>query len=159
MKRKIGVAFAALALAFAAGRVFSSSTGGETAGPHAQPREIAQKLADCIGGDKFDEFKTTMWDHCIDEAVVAPLGDQLALPYKRLCEGLGARTKVELLKEEAAGPSIARYSFAEFHTRGVIVWQFEFIKPAEAWKLHAYGFGPLRMDGVQAGDLLNPAGG
>ena len=64
-----------------------------------------------------------------------------------------------LLKAESAGPSIARYSFAEFHTRGAIVWQFEFIRPAETWKLHAYTWGPLRMDSAQAGDLLAPTGG
>jgi hypothetical protein len=156
MKRSVGVAFVAAALVFAAGRVFSST--GDHADGHAEPRAIAEKLAGCIRDDKFDELKTALWDCCIDEAVVAPLGDQLALPYKRLCEGLGARTKVELLKAESAGPSIARYSFAEFHTRGAIVWQFEFIRPAETWKLHAYTWGPLRMDSAQAGDLLAPTG-
>jgi hypothetical protein len=157
MKRNIGITFAAIALAFAAARVFSS-TDGQT-DPHAEPRLIAEKLATCIADDKFDDFKTAMWECCVDEQVVAPLGDQLSLPYKRLCEGLGARTKVELLKAEAAGPSIVRYNYAEFHTRGVLVWQFEFIKPTDEWKLHAYGWGPLRLEGVQAAELLSPVGG
>ncbi|HEX6987332.1 MAG TPA: hypothetical protein VF170_18285, partial [Planctomycetaceae bacterium] len=120
MKKTFGVTLVALALAFAAGRGFTST--GETAGPHAEPQAIAERLAGCIAEDRFDDLKMAMWECAIDEAVVGPLGDQLSLPYKRLCEGLGARTKVEPLKAEAAGPSIARYSFAEFHTRGVIVW-------------------------------------
>lgn len=157
MKRNIAVTFAAVALAFAAGRVFSSTDG--QADPHAEPRQIAERLAACIAGDKFDDLKTAMWECCVDEQVVEPLGDQLSLPYKRLCEGLGARTKVELLKAEAAGPSIIRFNYAEFHTRGVLVWQFEFIKPADEWKLHAYGWGPLRMEGVQSAGLLSPVGG
>ena len=63
-----------------------------------------------------------------------------------------------MLKAEAAGPSIVRFHYAEMHTRGVIVWQFEFIKPSDQWKLHAYGWGPLRMEGVEASDLLSPIG-
>ena len=154
-KSLIGVA-ASLALAFAAGQVFSSTT--DEAGPHAEPHRIAERLARAIADDKFDDFKMTMWECSIDEGVIDPLADQLSLPYKRLCEGLGARTKVELLKAETAGPSIARYSYAEFHTRGVIVWQFEFIKPNDTWKLHAYGFGPLRMDSAPTGAPFSPAG-
>ncbi len=157
MKRNIAFACTALTLAFAAGRVFSSTDGASD--PHAEPRQIADKLAACIAEDKFDDLKSAMWESCVDEQVVASLGDQLSLPYKRICEGLGARTKVELLKAEAAGPSIVRYNFAEFHTRGVLVWQFEFIKPADEWKLHAYGWGPLRMEGVEASSLLSPVGG
>ena len=90
MKRNLGITFAALVLAFAAGRVFSS-TDGQT-DPHAEPREIAERLAACIAEEKFDELKTGMWESCVDEAVVASNGDQLSLPFKRLCEGLGART-------------------------------------------------------------------
>lgn len=154
MKRNIAVTFTAVALAFAAGRVFSSTDG--QADPHAEPRQAADKLAACVADDKFDDFKKAMWECCVDEAVVDSLGDQLEVPYKRLCEGLGARTKVELLKAEAAGPSIVRFHYAEFHTRGVLVWQFEFIKPGDTWKLHAYGWGPLRMDGVQEEGLFSP---
>ncbi|MBA3315441.1 MAG: hypothetical protein H0T47_19405 [Planctomycetaceae bacterium] len=145
MTRKLGITFTALALAFAAGQVYSST--GDDADPQAAPRELAEKLAGCIAEDDFDALKMEMWKCSVDEGVVGPLADQLTLPYKRLCEGLGTRSKVELLKSEMIGSSIARYSYAEFHSRGVIVWQFEFIKPAEEWKLHAYGWGPLRLDG------------
>ena len=144
-----------LTLAFSAGRGFSSTEDGND--PHAEPRRIAEELAACIAEEKFDDLKTAMWRCSVDESVVGPIADQLALPYKRLCEGLGARTKVELLKSEAAGPSIARFSYAEFHSRGVVVWQFEFIKPNDEWKLHAYGFGPLRMDGGSS-DPFAPVG-
>jgi len=145
------------ALAFAGGSVFSSTDAPSD--PHAEPRVVAEKLAACIADDKLDDLKTAAWECCIDEQVVASLGDQLDLPYKRMCEGLGARTKVELLKAEAAGPSIVRFHYAEFHTRGVLVWQFEFIKPADTWKLHAYGWGPLRMEGVEPSALMSPIGG
>lgn len=143
------IAAVAVASAFAAGNVFSST---ETAqDPHAEARAIADRLAACVAEERHDDLKTEMWDIAVHEAVVGELGDQLSIPYKRLCEGLGARTKTELLKAEAAGPSIVRYSYAEFHTRGVVVWTFEFFKPADQWKLHAYGFGPLRMEtGVTA---------
>ena len=145
---------ATFVLALAVGQVFSST--GDQSNPHDGAHAIAEKLADCIGRDDFDALKAEAWQHCVDEAVVAHLADQISLPYKRMCEGLGTRTKIELLKAEAAGPSIARYSYAEFHTRGVIVWQFEFIKPNDAWKLHAYGWGPLRMEGAQSDGLLTP---
>ncbi|MGC1274861.1 MAG: hypothetical protein WBC44_14230 [Planctomycetaceae bacterium] len=140
---------ATLALAFAAGQVFSST--GDQTDAHAEPLQIAEQFAACVAEDRFDDLKMTMWKCAVDESVVGPLGDQLTLPYKRLCENLGTRTKVELLKTEVAGPSIVRYSFAELHTKGAVVWQFEFIKPKDEWKLHAYGFGPLRMDTASPG--------
>jgi hypothetical protein len=145
MKRKLGTVFAALALAVVGSQVFSS-TGAEDSA-NIEPREMAERLANCIAEDDFDALKMEMWKCSVDEGVVAPLADQLTLPYKRMCEGLGARSKVELLKSEMIGSSIARYSYAEFHSRGVVVWHFEFIKPADDWKLHAYGWGPLRLDG------------
>jgi hypothetical protein len=145
MKRKLGTTFAALALAFVASQVFSST--GDDATADTGPREIAERLAGCIAEGDFDALKMEMWKCSIDEGVVAPLADQLTLPYKRMCEGLGARSKVELLKSETIGTSITRFSYAEFHSRGVVVWHFEFIKPSDEWKLHAYGWGPLRLDG------------
>lgn len=148
MKKTVAIASIALGLAFAAGQVFSST--GSPTPPQGEPQVMAEKLANCIAEDDFDGLKTEMWHHCVHEEIVSPLGDQLSLPYKRLCEGLGARTKVELIESETVGSSIARYSYAEFHTRGVIVWQFEFIKPNNEWKLHAYGWGPLRLDNLQA---------
>lgn len=149
MQRKLGTAFVVVAVAVVAGRGFTYTA--EKPEAHAEPQRIAEQFAGCIEEDRFDDLKMAMWKVAIDESVVGPLGDQLSLPYKRLCEELGKRTRVELLKVESAGPSIVRYSFAELHTRGAVVWQFEFIKPNETWKLHAYGFGPLRMDGGSAG--------
>jgi hypothetical protein len=156
MRRNLGIVATGLALAFAAGQVFSST--GAQNDPHAEPRQIAERLAASLAEGAHDELRSEMWRCCIDEAVVNPLGDQLALPYKRLCEQIGARTKVELMKAEAAGPSIARFTYAEFHTRGVIIWCFEFIKPHDEWKLHAYSWGPLRMDNGPPGSLLSPLG-
>lgn len=154
MKKTFAVASVAVTLAFVAGQVFSST--GDPVPAQSEPHAMAERLAACLAEDDFDELKSEMWRHCIHEEVVGPLADQLSLPYKRLCEGLGVRTKVELLKAETTGSSIARFSYAEFHTRGVIVWQFEFIKPNDEWKLHSYGWGPLRMDGVQASAALTP---
>ena len=154
MKRNLGIAFAVVILAFVAGRAFTST--GENTDPQAVPQAMAERLAGCIAEDRFDDLKMAMWECAIDEALVGQLGDQLSLPYKRLCEGLGARTKVERLKAETVSESIARYSFAEFHTRGVVVWQFEFIKPNDEWKLHAYAFGPLRMDGAPSAGPFAP---
>ena len=146
MKRNLGILLVVAVLAGAADRGFSSTADSEK--PHAESLRLAETLAACIAEDRFDDLKREMWTCAVDESVVNPLGDQLSLPYKRLCEHLGTRTRVELLKAETAGPSIARYSVAELHTKGAVVWQFEFIKPNDSWKLHAYGFGPLRMDGA-----------
>ena len=147
-------ALAALTLAGVAGRVYSSGT---EAAPADDIRAIADEFAAQINEEKFDDMKLGMWRVAVDPALVETLNDQLAVNYKRLSEALGARTKVELLKTETAGPSIVRFQYAEFHTRGVVVWQFEFFKPKDAWKLHSYRFGPLQ--GTESESLYAQAGG
>ena len=122
-----------------------SSTGGTTAALDT-PGAAGDALAACIGQGDFDGLKMELWKVSVDEGVVGHLGDQINGPYKQLTEMLGARTKIEPLPAEVVGPSIVRLKYAEIHTRGVIVWRFEFFKPADEWKLHAYQFGPLRMD-------------